>query len=204
MTFQHRQGNRSLSYCIQETDVKQRVVEGEDVTLTPEPHNPNVKSYRDPFALRIVSFELAELAPGSAGTMHRQLHESTMLVLSGEGYTMANGVRYSWTEGDALQVPLFMWHEHVNTGQQQARYARFGTTPLFQHLGIYKAETLQPPENAVHDPKFHDEPSGSVRLLHRDKWHPKMDVHRFVEGKCAEYFQRIRNKRRRRGEACRC
>jgi len=182
MELQKWHGDKPLSYWVKQTDVEQRIVKGRDVVLTQEAHNPRVRSYRDPFGQRLISLDVTELETGGASTLHRQLHESTMLILSGQGHTIANGKQYSWGPGDALQVPLFMWHQHVNTGNEPVRYLRFGTVPFYHYLGLYRAEQLQPPAEGLHDPRVHDAPLGEVVLIQRKQWQPSTDVHRFIEG----------------------
>jgi gentisate 1,2-dioxygenase len=34
-------------------------------------------------------------------------------VFKGSGYTVIEGVRFDWSEGDFLVIPNWLWHEHA-------------------------------------------------------------------------------------------
>jgi gentisate 1,2-dioxygenase len=146
---------------------KQRCIKMRDVALEPLAGTPGVRHGWYAFGSGVVAWGLSEMDPGAEGPVHRQSCESTMFVLEGEGYTLVNGQRFDWAQGDVLFVPLFAWHQHVNTGQATARYLRMSTAPLFHYLGVYRGEPLSPPtwERAAEEAG----PLGKV-LLKRDEW----------------------------------
>lgn len=56
---------------------------------------------------------------GFKGKAHRHVHSNVYCVYKGEGYTVMNGVRFDWSEGDFFVVPAWTWHEHVNISESQ-------------------------------------------------------------------------------------
>ena len=45
---------------------------------------------------------------------HTVIHTHTIYnVFKGSGYSVINGVRFDWSEGDYFVVPNWAWHEHV-------------------------------------------------------------------------------------------
>jgi mannose-6-phosphate isomerase-like protein (cupin superfamily) len=77
-----------------------------------------------------------EEAPRSGS--HRHAHTEAMLyVLEGNGYSMIDGQRYDWQEGDAVHVPPRMTvHEHFNDSDARTRTLRieFGVRFLYEAL----------------------------------------------------------------------
>ena len=147
---------------------KKHRVKMNEVELKPIPGCDGVRSGWYDFGSQVVAFGLTDIFPGAAGPMHRQLCESTMFVMEGEGYTLVNGRKFQWQKGDILFVPMFAWHQHVNTGKDTARYVRMTTAPLFHYLGVYREEKLDPPyswERADQE----SGPLGRV-ILKREEW----------------------------------
>jgi quercetin dioxygenase-like cupin family protein len=77
-----------------------------------------------------------EEAPRSGS--HRHAHTEAMLyVLEGNGYSMIDGQRYDWQEGDAVHVPPRMTvHEHFNDSDARTRTLRieFGIRFFYEAL----------------------------------------------------------------------
>ncbi len=138
-----------------------------EVELKPIPGYEGFRAGWYDFGSKVVAWGLTEISSGAAGPLHRQLCECTMFVLEGAGYTLVNGRKFEWEKGDILFVPLFAWHQHVNTGTETARYARMSTAPLFHYLGVYREEELAPPSWERADQE--SGPIGKV-ILKRDEW----------------------------------
>ena len=132
------------------------------------------------FGSKVVAWGLTEILPGGSGPMHRQLCESTMFVLEGQGYTLVNGRRFAWEKGDIVFIPLFAWHQHFNTGGEIARYVRMSTAPLFRHLGIYREENFLPPASWERA----DQETGSLGrvLIKKEEWLTKAHWEKSKEG----------------------
>jgi quercetin dioxygenase-like cupin family protein len=77
-----------------------------------------------------------EEAPRSGS--HRHAHTEAMLyVLEGNGYSMIDGQRHDWQEGDAVHVPPRMTvHEHFNDSDARTRTLRieFGVRFFYEAL----------------------------------------------------------------------
>ena len=69
---------------------------------------------------------------------HKHAHTEAMLyVLEGSGYSLIDGTRYDWEEGDAVHVPPRMtWHEHFNDSDARTRTLRieFGIRYFYESL----------------------------------------------------------------------
>jgi len=69
------------------------------------------------------------LPPGFKGKAHRHVHSNVYCVYKGQGYTVMNGVRFDWKEGDFFVIPPWTWHEHVNTSDTEDAFL-FSTNDL--------------------------------------------------------------------------
>lgn len=124
---------------------KKHAIKRSEVKLEPFKGNEGFRTGWYDFGSQVVAWGLTEISPGCAGPMHRQLCESTMIVLEGEGRTVVNGREFDWKKGDVLFVPLFAWHQHFSRGNGVARYARMSTAPVYKFFGLYREENLTPP-----------------------------------------------------------
>jgi gentisate 1,2-dioxygenase len=81
------------------------------------------------------------LRPGVHTQAHRQASSSVYLVIQGQGWSVIDGKRYAWEQGDVFAVPSWACHEHVNASDTQAA-ALFAFTdrPVLQALGLYREE----------------------------------------------------------------
>jgi len=57
------------------------------------------------------------------------VHSNVYCVYKGQGYTVMNGVRFDWKEGDFFAIPPWTWHEHVNTSDTEDAFL-FSTNDL--------------------------------------------------------------------------
>jgi len=147
---------------------KKHCIKMSEVELKPIPGHEGFRTGWYDFGSKVVAWGLTEILPGGSGPMHRQLCESTMFVLQGRGHTLVNGRKFEWEKGDILFVPLFAWHQHVNTGRETVRYARMSTAPLYHYLGVYREERLDPPPSWERA----DQESGPIGkvILKKDEW----------------------------------
>jgi quercetin dioxygenase-like cupin family protein len=84
---------------------------------------------------RCISMTIGWLEPGQSSNRHRHTYETVIYILEGEGYSDIHGQRIPWKQGDALYVPVWSWHNHVNTGTGRARYLACENAPILQNLG---------------------------------------------------------------------
>ncbi|WP_206922422.1 cupin domain-containing protein [Alicyclobacillus suci] len=80
------------------------------------------------------------LPEGHATWAHRHVHSAIYHVFDGEGYTVINGVKFSWKKGDTFVIPNWAWHEHVNTGSQGAYLFSTNDLPVMEALHLDKTE----------------------------------------------------------------
>jgi quercetin dioxygenase-like cupin family protein len=92
-----------------------------------------------------------EEAPHSGS--HKHTHTEAMLyVLEGRGFSMIDGERYDWEEGDAVHVPPRMTsHEHFNDSDARTRTLRIEFGIRFFYEGLWKGyEKVQERLEATH------------------------------------------------------
>ena len=91
----------------------------------------------DLFGLTSFGVNLTRLAPGGMSALrHAHIRQDEWIyVLEGEGYSIIEGARVEWREGDALYVPPWAWHQHVAAATGPARYLTGTNLPLLQSLG---------------------------------------------------------------------
>lgn len=77
---------------------------------------------------------------------HRHTVEAVIYVLQGKGHSIIDGVRYDWAPGDFISVPMFSWHRHLNTGNQDFIYLAATTGPLSLALGLAVYEDERYPD----------------------------------------------------------
>lgn len=82
-----------------------------------------------------ISVTIGWLEPGQFSNRHRHTYETIVYVLEGEGYSYVGGRRVAWKQGDAVYVPVWAWHNHVNTGPGRARYLACENAPMLQNMG---------------------------------------------------------------------
>lgn len=82
-----------------------------------------------------ISMTLGWLEPGQSSNRHRHTYETLLYILEGEGYSYIHGERVDWKAGDAVYVPVWAWHNHVNTGAGTARYLACENAPMLQNMG---------------------------------------------------------------------
>ncbi|MGE3150519.1 MAG: cupin domain-containing protein [Pseudorhodoplanes sp.] len=89
------------------------------------------------FKMRTLHSFIGEILPGGKTGKHRHTSEAIMLGLAGKGYTVIEGKRYDWNEGDAIVMPAMAWHQHFNASDDTTfRYYATSNYPLTENLGI--------------------------------------------------------------------
>lgn len=126
------------------------------------------------FPNSIVCWGVTEIDPGVKSPLHRQLHEATHFILQGKGYSVVNGVRVDWEEGDVVFTPVYAWHQNVNAGDERVRYVTAGTVPFFRYLGIYREENHREPAQDELDRMKKEMPSQLV--VKKKDWLPQTEA----------------------------
>ena len=85
---------------------------------------------------KAISMTIGGLEPGGKSNRHRHTYETILYVLEGKGYSMIEDVRVEWEKGDAVYIPVWAWHHHVNKDENNiAKYLACENAPMLQNLG---------------------------------------------------------------------
>lgn len=83
-----------------------------------------------------ISLTIGGLLSGGQSNKHRHTYETVVYILDGQGYSVIEGQRVDWEVGDALYIPNWSWHHHVNTDlENPAKYLACENAPMLQNLG---------------------------------------------------------------------
>jgi gentisate 1,2-dioxygenase len=75
---------------------------------------------------------------------HRHTGSAVYHVVRGEGYTVIDGKRFSWSKGDIIALPPWALHEHANASKtEDAVLFSIQDAPVFHALGLYYEEALK-------------------------------------------------------------
>lgn len=84
-----------------------------------------------------ISVTIGGLLPADKSNKHRHTYETILYVLEGKGYSIVEDKRVDWEAGDAVYIPVWAWHHHVNLDQDKpAKYIACENAPLLQNLGM--------------------------------------------------------------------
>ena len=96
------------------------------------------------FKLKTLHSWIGEILPGGWTGKHRHTSEAIMLALSGDGYSVIDGKRHDWSEGDAIVMPAMTWHQHFNASKTKPfRFYAATNYPLTQNIGLAMIETVE-------------------------------------------------------------
>ena len=93
---------------------------------------------------KLLNTLMAEIPPGKHSGAHRHIYEEVNYVLSGEGYSIIEDQRVEWGKGDALMIPVFAWHQHFNTGKEQARFLVHTNRVAMENTGYVHTQQGEP------------------------------------------------------------
>lgn len=84
-----------------------------------------------------LSMTIGGLEPGQTTRRHRHNYETIIYVLKGTGVSLIEDQEVRWCAGDALYVPVWAWHQHINLSDaERALYVACENAPMLQNLGI--------------------------------------------------------------------
>ncbi|MDC0713624.1 cupin domain-containing protein [Stigmatella sp. ncwal1] len=85
---------------------------------------------------RTLSLTIGHLRPEQSTRLHRHNYETILYIVKGQGYTLVEDRKIEWKAGDAVYVPVWAWHRHVNLhAKLEAEYVACENAPLLQNLG---------------------------------------------------------------------
>ncbi|MCL6600939.1 MAG: cupin domain-containing protein, partial [Alicyclobacillus macrosporangiidus] len=112
--------------------------------LEPDPFDAYAVEYINPVsgaaAGNTIGAMMQKLPAGHHTQAHRHVHSAVYHVFEGQGYTVINGVRFTWQKGDTFVIPNWAWHEHVNTGSGAAYLFSTNDLPVMERLGLERTE----------------------------------------------------------------
>lgn len=83
-----------------------------------------------------ISMTIGGLLPGGRSNRHRHTYETIAYILEGRGYSMIEDQKIVWEAGDAIYIPNWAWHHHVNADPEHpARYLACENAPMLQNFG---------------------------------------------------------------------
>jgi len=84
---------------------------------------------------RTISVTIGVLNPGQTTSRHRHTYETILYILEGRGCTIIEDRRIEWSAGDAVYIPVWAWHHHLNASAvNRCRYVACENAPLLQNL----------------------------------------------------------------------
>jgi quercetin dioxygenase-like cupin family protein len=84
---------------------------------------------------------------------HRHQGGLAIYVIRGEGYTMCEGERIDWKQGDLVLLPVVpggVEHQHFNTGDEPGTWIAFRFEPFHTALGEHVVQVSSSPEYHDH------------------------------------------------------
>jgi gentisate 1,2-dioxygenase len=113
--------------------------------LEASPFDDVMMEYVDPAngrsVLPTIACYIQMIRPGVHTRAHRQTSSAIYHVVRGAGWTMIDGLRHEWEEGDFFVVPPSARHEHANDRTDPALLFSLQDVPLLAALGLYREET---------------------------------------------------------------
>ncbi len=83
-----------------------------------------------------ISMTIGGLTPSGRSNRHRHTYETILFVLEGQGYSMIEDRKVEWKAGDAVYIPIWAWHHHVNLDPDKpAKYLACENAPMLQNMG---------------------------------------------------------------------
>ena len=83
-----------------------------------------------------MSMTIGGLEPGQSTRNHRHNYETLLYIVEGRGQSIIEGNTVEWKKGDAVYVPVWAWHQHVNlSSNEKALYVACENAPMLQNLG---------------------------------------------------------------------
>lgn len=108
-------------------------------------HDGILLEYRHPQTggpvLPTMSCMIQLLRPEEHTKAHRHTGSGVYQVVRGEGFTVIDGQRFDWGQGDILAIPPWALHEHANVSKSaDAVLFSIQDLPVLQSLGLYYEE----------------------------------------------------------------
>lgn len=115
---------------------------------------------------------ISEIAPGDHTGAHKHGEES-ILILSGSGFSLVDGIRYNWKKYSLLNVQFGSVHQHFNTSDETVRYLSVMMPHLEHFCGLHRTIQVAPWGKTEREPdaELSEDglgPDGNRIVLHRE------------------------------------
>lgn len=84
---------------------------------------------------KTISVTIGHLECGQSTRLHRHNYETVIYITEGVGYSLIGQNKVDWKKGDAIYIPIWSAHKHVNTGNSDCEYVACENAPLLQNIG---------------------------------------------------------------------
>ena len=98
----------------------------------------------------MLSVHVSEMPPRTYKKAHRQSGNAFVLLLSGEGFSLAwperayhNKRRVDWKAGTLFVPPDYWYHQNLNSGSTPARYLAINAPTLVRNIGLRFSDQLE-------------------------------------------------------------
>lgn len=92
---------------------------------------------------RRVWLYLQEIPAGSRSGRHRHVNEEQLFVVQGQGYDVHDGQRWTWRQGDLINIPPMTEHQHFNTDPDNPVLLFSSMPSMCADLGLGGIEQLE-------------------------------------------------------------
>lgn len=103
----------------------------------------------------MIDLHVSEMPSKLYKRAHRHSSDAFILLLSGDGYSLTwpegmkeKRIRVDWHEGTLFVPPIYWYHQHLNPGNESARYLAINAPILVSRLGLRFEDQIEkdPPE----------------------------------------------------------
>ena len=85
---------------------------------------------------KTISMTLGGLKPNESTRKHRHNYETIIYIIKGQGMSVIGDKEVTWKVGDAIYVPVWVWHQHINkNATDDCMYVACENAPLLQNIG---------------------------------------------------------------------
>lgn len=99
----------------------------------------------------MIDLHVSEMPSKEYKRAHRHSSDAFVMLLSGKGYSITwpesqyeKRVRVDWQEGTLFVPPIYWYHQHLNPGDEPARYLAINAPILVTRLGLRFEDQLEP------------------------------------------------------------
>jgi uncharacterized RmlC-like cupin family protein len=99
----------------------------------------------------MIDLHVSEMPSKVYKKAHRHSSDAFILLLSGDGYSITwpegryeDRIRVDWHEGTIFVPPIYWYHQHLNPGNESARYLAINAPILVTTLGLRFSDQLEP------------------------------------------------------------